>query len=330
MIWAIGVVVAIAGLFLSAFFSGAETGLYRVNRLRLHLSVKQRDPRALRVASVLDDEQGALSVTLVGTNMANYVTTTSVAYLFADQLNFAEVDTQLYTIALLTPVIFVLGEVVPKNLFRLHADTLLARGSRVLSGADALLRWTGVVWVLKRLAGAINILAGDRARQGGGFAPKRRVAMLLQEALVDNVLGEDQSDLIDRVCRLSETPLHAVMVPRNRVTALAAGADRRDLCRIARRTGHAHLPIFESSRRHVVGLITVDELLRSDDWRNVGDRLQSPLTLSPHETVASGIARLKREGRHIAVITDPGGQMLGIVTLNDLLKEIIGELAAGI
>ncbi|UCC30316.1 MAG: DUF21 domain-containing protein [Phycisphaerales bacterium] len=330
MSWCIVGAVVVVGLFLSAFFSGAETGMYCVNRLRLGLAVKQRDGRALRLAGVLADQQGALSVMLIGTNMANYVTTAAVAYLFAELWHFGETDAELYTVALLTPIVFVFGEVVPKNLFRLHADTLLPRGSRLLAFFNRLFRLIGLVWSLKRLAGVINRLAGGATQHSLAFPPKRRVAMLLQEALADNVLGEDQSDLIDRVCQLSETPLHAVMVPRNRVVVIGADVDRRGLMRMARRTGHAQLPVYESNQRHIIGLIKVDRLLQSDGWQRVGECLEPPLALSPHETVGRAITRLKRAGRGMAVVTDHGGQMLGIVTLKDLLKEVVGELAAGV
>lgn len=322
----IGAVIAI-GLTLSAFFSGAETGLYCVNRLRLQLGVKKHDPTALRLSRVFADQQGALSVTLIGTNLMNYVTTGAVAYLFAELAGLDETVTELYTVLALTPIMFVFAEVVPKNLFRLHADTLLARGSRLLALSDRLFRLTGMVWCLSRLAGVINRLCGGRAPGGGGSAPKRRVAVLLQEALAGHTLGEDQSDLIERVCRISDTPIHAVMVPRNRVLAVSARSDRRQLVRVARRKGHSYLPVHDENRRHVIGLVRVDELLQSEDWTTVEERLHPVTTLSPHESVATALARLQKVRRSLAIVTDHGGQMLGIVTITDLLGEIVGELS---
>lgn len=329
MSWVVVFTVMVIGLFLSGFFSGAETGLYRINRLRLHLGVRRRDPRALRLAAVLDDEQGALSVTLVGTNVANYVTTLAVTYLFADLVGLSDIQAQLYTVVALTPVVFVLGEMVPKTLFQLHADRLLARGSRLLAFADRLLRLTGIVWVLTRLAERINRLAGMNAKHPNALEPKRRVAMLLQDALAGDTYSSDRSALIDRVCGLSETPLHAVMVPRNRVRVIPARAGRRELLRLARRTGHARLPVYESSSRRIIGLANVDDLLQSQDWKTVADRLRPAPALGPHESVATAIAHLKQAGRSMAVVTDRGGQMLGVVTLKDLLGEVVGELADG-
>jgi CBS domain containing-hemolysin-like protein len=326
----IGSAVILAGLFFSGFFSGAETGLYRINRLRLHLGVKERNPQALRLSGVLNDEQGALSVALVGTNLANYVTASAVAYMFAELWHLDETKAELCTVAILTPIVFVFGEVVPKNLFQLHADTLMARGSSLLALFNRLFRLTGVVWSLKALAKNFTRLAGGHTEDGTPFAPKRRVALLLHEALAGRTLSDDQSDLIDRVCRLSETPLHAVMVPRNRVIAIPAKTDRRELARIARRTGHARLPVYDTGRRHIVGLAKVDELLQADDWETVGDRLRPPLALSPHDTVAVGITRLQRAGRGMGIVTDRGGQLLGIVSLRDLLSEVVGVLPSDV
>lgn len=329
MSWAIlGVV--LAGLLFSAFFSGAETGLYRVNRLRLHLRAQQRDPKALRLAGVLEDEQGALSVTLIGTNVMNYITTTAVAYLFAEHWGVGKTDTEIYTVVIMTPIVFVFGEVVPKNLFQLHADRLMERVGGVLAVANGLFRGVGIVAALKWLAGVFNRLAAGYALGDSTAAPKRRMAAMLQEALAGGALAEDQSDLIDRVCRLSETPLLSAMVPRNRVTAIPARSKPRELMRVVRRTGYARLPVYDRDPRHMIALIKVDELLMDDDWETVSERARPTMTLGPHETVATALTRLRREGHRMAIVTDQGGQMLGLVTRKDLVREVVGEVASGV
>lgn len=328
MTWMI-IIVILLGLFLSGFFSGAETGLYRVNRLRLQLGVQQRRPAAMRIAKIIHDEPGALSVTLVGTNLMNYITTTAVAFLLANRLRFGEIDAELYTVIIMTPIVFVFGEVVPKNLFQLYPDTLMARGSTLLSLFDRFFRLTGCVWALKQLASLLIQCVGTPPSRDGAFGSKRRVALLLQEALAGQTLAEEQSDLIDRVCLLSDMPLHAVMIPRNRVTIIGADTTRRSLLRLVRRTGHARMPVYESNRRHIIGLAEVDKLLRLEDWETVSEHLHPVLTLSAHETVTTALARLKRTGRGMVIVTDRGGQMLGVVTLKGLLSELVGEAATG-
>jgi CBS domain containing-hemolysin-like protein len=329
MSWVLVSLVIAIGLLLSAFFSGAETGLYCVNRVRLHLGVQRHEAAAVRLVKVLGDEQGALSLTLIGTNVSNYITTAAVAFLFADLFGCGALNTELYTVVALTPIVFVFGEVVPKSLFQRHADRLMMASSRVLVSANWLLRATGIIWCFRLLTGALHRLAGVYREKRPSFAPKRRIALLLHEALAGKALAVDHSELIDRVCRFSETPLHAVMVPRNEVKVISAEAGRRELLRMARRVRHARLPVFDTRRRHIVGVAKVDELLRTDDWSTVGERLQPALNVSPHDTVAMATAYLQAKGPKIAIVTDRGSQMLGIVTLQDLLEEVVGELAEG-
>lgn len=232
MMWFMVIVLMMIGLLLSGFFSGSETGLYCVNRLRLELGVKKMDVRAQRLVRVLEDEAGALSVTLIGTNVMNYLTTTAAAFLFAELVGLGETDTELYTVIVLTPIVFVFGEVVPKNLFQLYADQLLPRWSWLLAMANWICRMTGCVWLLKKLTILVQRIIGIDETSDPVVTPKWRIAALLQEALADQSWGQHQSALIDRVCQLSETPLHVAMVPKNRVTIISAQSDNRELVRI--------------------------------------------------------------------------------------------------
>ncbi len=327
MIWSL-VGLVVVGLFLSGFFSGAETGLYCVNRLRVELGAQRGDPQAIRIAQLLADEHGSLSTTLIGTNLMNYATTTAVAFLLADVLGLGETTTEVYTVLALTPVVFVFGEVVPKNLFQRYADQLLQRGSLLLSITDRAFRLTGLIWLLKQLATAVNRIINGEGGTDTRLAPKWRVAHLLREALAGDEVADDRLDLIRRVCGLSETPIHAVMVPRNRVRVISAQADRRELHRVARKTSHTRVCVYEGRQRHIVGVIDIDELLRDSTWTHVHEKLQRAPELSPHDTVASALTQLQRSDAELAVVDDSAGRMVGIVTFTDLLRELVGELNA--
>ena len=326
--WIAAVATFVAGLLLSALFSGAETGLYCVNRLRVFLGVQRGEPRSKRLARWIEDEQGALSVTLAGTNLMNYVCTTIVAYVFGSLIGLGDVNIEVYTVVLLTPVVFVFGEIVPKNLFRLHSDALMPRFSGLLSLADRLFRATGLVWFMKRLTWVGSRWSGTPVVDRRAIAPKRRVAALLQEALTAYELGEDQSEMIDRVCRLSETPVRRVMIPYHRVTMISADADRRALIRVAAMTDYARVPVHGAKRSNIIGLVKIDELLRSDDWRTVGELATPVIALRPLDTVATAITRMQRMRREMAIVTGFNGGMLGVVTLRDLLDEVAGEVAS--
>ncbi len=329
MSWAAALAWAFVGLALSAFFSGAETGIYCLSRLRLHLGTQQREPRALRMARVLDDEPGALTVTLLGTNVMNFITTSAVAYLLTNFAHLSSIETEICAVAFLTPIVFVFGEIVPKTLFQRHADTWMFRGSGLLALSATLFRATGAVWCLTRLSSLLARMTTPRhTSPHPAPAPKQRIAMLLQEALAGDAAGDAQSSLIERVVRLSDTPLHVAMVPRHQVVSISAQTDRPALIRMARRTRHARLPVSGRHRWHIIGLVKIDELLQTTDWKTVDERLEPAMTLNPNDTISAAITHMQEHRKQMAIVVDRTGRMVGIVTLRDLLREVLGELAA--
>jgi CBS domain containing-hemolysin-like protein len=325
MMWfvvALGLMVGVAG---SGLFSGSETGLYCLNRLRLHLAVQQEDRRAVRLARWLENEQRALAVALAGTNVTDYIGTVAVAYMFTRLLGFSEADTELYTILLVTPLVFVFGEVVPKNLFQRHADSLMPRVSLLLRWSEVFFRVIGVVSLLTALTGAANRLFVGESSTRAADSSKRRVALLLQEALAGQVHGEHQSSLIDGVVRLSETSVRAVMVPFHRVVSVAREIDRRELARMARIAPYTRFLVHVGRRSRVIGAVKVDDVLRSAAL-TVADVARPVAKLSANTSVAAAIAELRQAGSELAVVANHAGHMLGLVTLRDLLEEVVGEL----
>jgi len=318
------ILVALGALAFSAFFSGAETGLYCANRLRIELGAQGRDPRCLRLARLLRDEQGILTVTLLGATIGDYVLSSAVAFAFVELLMLNDLDAEVYTVAVCTPVVFVFGTVVPKNVFQLYADSLMPRFAWLLGGAERVLRITGTLGFLRALASQAGRFTGMSTTAAALPTPRWRVANLLREALADQEHGPDRSQLITRVVRLSETPLHVVMIPKSDVASLSVGADREALIAVARRTDHTLVPVHDDTGR-IVGVVKVDELLKSQDWKTVSDRMRPVTRLSPHNTVAAAVASLQAQGRNMAVVTDQAGRMLGVVTLGDLVTRVVGE-----
>jgi len=276
----------------------------------------------------LKNEPGVLSLILVGTNLMNYLAATVAAYLLARRLGHAGADIEIYTTVLVTPVLFVFGEVVPKNLFQANADTLMRRGSMILVFFYHVFRFTGIVPALTKVSQVFAGLLPGRRDAGDADAPKRRVAAMLRQALMDRAPETELTDVVDRVVTLSETPLYRVMVPRHQVVTISAGADRKTLVKTARTTPHSRLPVHDHGRQQIIGVIKVDQLLKSSDWSCVGEKIQDVSRLSGHTTVAAAIAQAQQARHAMIIVVDRRGQMVGIATLKDLLEEIVGELSA--
>lgn len=324
--WCTMIAFILVTLFLAGLFSGSETGFYCLNRLRVFLGVQQGDRRAHRLGAMIDDEQGTLAGTLAGTNIMHYLVTSATAFTFTSLMGFDTEDAEVFTVAILTPVIFVFAEVVPKNVFQRHADSLMRKFSWILFLANRTFRAIGLVWVMKSLTIMAARISGAPETQPLTGGPKRHIARLLQEALSERHMGEDQSALIERVVRLSDTPVRFVMVPQHRVVMIGADADRRELERLARSTPHARVLVFGPRRSQIIGLVKLDEMLRDAGWKRVGERVVPVISLRPFDTVANAMSRMQRVQKEMAIVTGFGGGLLGIVTLRDLLDEVVGEI----
>ena len=316
-------------VFASGFFSGSETGLYCVNRLRLRLRNHRGDPGAARLQALLGDEQSALSVILVGTNVANYLTTVFMAMLLASKTGLSDRGVELYTTLIVTPVVFVFGEMVPKNLFQRDADRLLYYCSWGLSQA----RWlfSPVVWCIRALSDRLVSLVGATDAQPAVTDHRRRMAWLLHEALVDADHTGRQREFVDRALLLPDTPVRSVMIRLGQVVTIAADADRAEFLRVVRNTGHSRLPVVGNTSKTatgIVGVIDVHCLLADDTWQVVAERIEQPERLDPSESVAAAIMRVQRSPLPMAVVRRADGADLGIVTLKDLLEELVGDLDA--
>ncbi len=329
MIWLTCGVGFAAFLFASGFFSGSETGIYCANRLRLRLRAHRGEPRALRLQRLLDDEQSALGVILVGTNVANYLTTVFVALLLTSRTALSDRGVEVYTTLIVAPVVFVFGEVLPKNLFQREADRLLYACSLGLAAAARLL--APVVWAIRKLSDRVVTALGGVETPSTAVDRRRRMVGLLREALADGDPEGRHGEFVERIADLSETPVRSVMVPLAQVSSLGSATDRASFLTAVRQSAHSRLPVVESGpaeRGRVVGVVNVHALLADRSWTQVGERVEPVETLHPSQSVASAILQVKQSALPIAVVGRPAGRVEGIVTLKDLLEEIVGELDA--
>ena len=195
MSWLVGIAVISILLALSAMFSGAETGIYCVNRLRLRLDLDRGHGAAKRIAGLLRDEQQALAAVLAGTNVANYLTTLAAALFLARQFGLSGGRLEITTTLIVTPLLFAFGELVPKNLFQREAEYFLYAVSIPLSVAAKIL--SPLVWGILLLASLVLKAIGRPSDQAWNPNPREGVVGLLKEALAQSDGAEQHGDSQD-------------------------------------------------------------------------------------------------------------------------------------
>ncbi len=316
-------------LLLSGFFSGAETGAYRVNPVRLQLRANQGHRGSIRLRRLLGDREGILTVTLMGTNLANYLTTIFTAMFLARlAADWSDRELELYTTLILTPIILTFGEIVPKNWFRQQANVLMTRAGWVLLVFDRMFRWCGAVPVLKWLTRCMLRWWHGTDDWEPAMHPRSRMLSLLKESVAEGVLTDEQSNLLDGVLSLSNVSVGSVMVPESKAVMLPRNATRDHILPVIRRHTHSRYPVIGTRRSKVVGVIDVYEFLGQSKSRTIDELMTAPCTLRPESSVSSALYDMREARRTFGVVVDRWDNCIGIVTMKDLVEEIVGDLAA--
>lgn len=313
-------------LGLSALCSGLEMGLYRVNRVRLRLRAERAEAADAR--ALLDligrQEESVLGV-LLSNNLANYLLTVAATSLMLHGLGLRSGRIEFYTAAVLSPLAFVFGDVVPKNWFRADADRLMYRCARSLKAVISLLRLTGILWLLTQMTRLSAWLAGherdDRLR-----GPRGEIIGLLREGAAEGAMTAEQAEIVERVMNLSSIRVGEIMVPRRRVATVSVSANRAQFLYALRSHSYSRMPVVARDGRTVSGIISVCDVLADETEAGVAAWMKPPIILQAQDSAARALLQLQSARQTMAIVNDRRRGFVGIITLKDIIGEIFGKL----
>ncbi len=321
-IWAVWFVVLVFCEIFDALYCGLESGIYVMNKNRLELHAEAQIPAARFLQRMLARPNHLLVVLLIGTNVSRYLATFAISALFV--LAGYQAQAEWYTLAVATPLLFIFGDSLPKSLFHRWETTAVYRLSGLLRVSDILFTITGlaplvqsVSWLLMKLT-----RTGQRATEDSlGHAG---VAAVMFEGQASGVLTHFQTVMADRVMNLADVTVADVMVPMDRVVWIAPEADKQTLLEILRRYDYSRLPIRQDDGQ-ILGVLNTYAYLTAKPPATLAEMTEPPLRMETNATVTDAIYRMQRAHQVMAIVQQ-NGQSLGIVTIKDLVEEIVGEL----
>jgi len=308
----------VLGIIGSAYFSGLETGAYCLNKLRLRMRVEEGSARARALSGILSDPQVFVTTMLVGTNASVYLATASLTHLGEVQgWEFPHLTATL----VLAPALLVFSEAIPKNVFRRNAEVLLYRTVGVTKWAVKILQPLG-----RLLSGLIPL--GERGVHSWSerFFSLERLKYLFLESTEHGVLTPYQNVIAENIISLRELRVRSVMIPLARIAAIDEGAGKEELLGLVRRYRLSRYPVYRKQRWNIVGVINVSDALGDGGFTVRGSMRDVPV-LSPEDSVASALHELRAGKTPMAIVAAAGGRAVGLVTMKDLVEEIVGELA---
>jgi putative hemolysin len=316
-------------LLLSLFFAGSETAFMAVDRLRLKYRAESGDKTAETIKQLVSNPDRLLGVILLGSTVANIAAATLVTYMVTTYgpKEHSEVVSIIASI-LLTLVVLVFCELAPKIVAATHAEELSHR-----------LFWPlrVVMWPLAPLARLAAWFANRFVRLFG-FSPKASpFAHALSEEEIQAIIAsstpsamaEDKKVMLSNVFKMGATQVRGVMIPRIEVTAVDIEAPVSDILAVIRKTNYSRLPVYRGNFDNIVGILYVKDLLQ---FLQKPDEIDLEALLRPVHYVpdSAGIESVFRQMQsmhlHVAVVVDEFGGAEGVVTLEDILEEIVGEI----
>ncbi|MBQ6376140.1 MAG: HlyC/CorC family transporter [Lachnospiraceae bacterium] len=308
-------------IWLSSYFSSAETALTTVNRIRIQTLADENNRRAKTVLAITDARAKMLSTILICNNIVN-ISATALTTLIAIRL-FGNAAVGAAT-AVLTMLIILFGEITPKNTAQVKAEDVSLRCAGVIRLLMTVL--TPVIYVVDRLSRGILILKG--------INPDERPVMTENElrAIVDvseedGVIEDDERNMINNVVDLQDTYAREIMIPRIDLTLIPVTMNYDDLILFFREHRFTRLPVYENEPENIVGILNMkDLLLISREEFSVEKVMREPFFTYEMKNISDLLDEMRLGSYSNVIVLDEYGNASGMITMEDVLEEIVGEI----
>ncbi len=314
-------------LLLKGFFSGSEIALVNSDKLKIHHKANQGHRGAKLVLKLFETPDVLLGTTLVGTNISTIALTTLGTMLMIH--SFGQLG-DLYAVLLFTPLFLILGEIVPKSVYQQKSNYIAPVIVFPLQVFSIL--FYPVVFVFSRIARLCARIVGGSKSEQNVFITREQMRMVVDMA--ERGTGVDVFDRarIKRAIRFAETSVGEAMIPVAEMTAINRNRDTRSAVTLVRRRGYNRLPVYSRNTSNIVGIITLTTWDLMDPKlldRPLDELIKPAHYASPYQMIDELLPVLRSRDDHMAIVVDEFGSAVGMITMEDILEEVVGEIDVG-
>ncbi len=325
---AIQVLVLLALIGLSAFFSSAETALVTVNKIRIRNLIDEGDRRALILSKLVEDQGKMLSAILIGNNIVNISASSLSTILVTRWLagtGLAAFAAGIST-GVLTLTVLVFGEIPPKTCATIHSEKI------ALSYARIVYTWmivaTPLIYVMNNLSMGILFLMRVDPNDKSETYTEEEIRTIVEVSHEDGIIEPEERKMINNVFDFGDATARDVMVPKVDMSFLNVTATYNDMLDLYKENKYTRYPVYEETTDNVIGMINVKDLLIYEDKEHFDARniMREVLYTHEHKKTSDIMLEMKQSSTNLAIVLDEYGVTSGMVTMEDLLEEIIGDI----
>ena len=315
-------VILVLLLSASAFFSSAETALMTSNKLRIRNLAENGDKRAENVLEITANTDKMLSAILIGNNIVNLS-----ASALSTTLTLKVFGSSLVGVAtgILTFLILVFGEITPKNVASKNAEDMALKYIGIISLLVIVL--TPAIYVVNKVAGIVISLF-IKNNDDNNTVTEDELRAMVEVSHEDGVIEKEEKKMIVNVVDFGDTVAGDIMLPRVDMVMVSVESSYEEILKIFREERYTRIPVYEESPDNVIGILNVKDFLLIEDKENfsVKEHLREPLYTYEYKKTSSLMVDMRKTGANIVIVLDEYGTTVGLITLEDMLEEIVGEI----
>ena len=311
-------------LFLSAFFSSAETAFTSLNKMRIKSFADEGSKRAKLVLSLLDKNTKFLSTILIGNNIVN-IAASALTTVLAQKL-FGNAYIGIAT-GILTLLVLIFGEITPKTMASIHAEKMAFIYAPIIS--LLMILFTPLTFLVSGLAKAVMFILRIDPEKSGSHMTENELLTIVEASAQDGVIEHEEHEMINNVVDFGDTVARDVMVPAINMTCVEDTVSYDELISIFRKDQYSRMPVYHESHDNIVGIIWAKDLLVKYNPKRpfkVTEYMREPFFTFESKKTSELMSELKDKYKSMAIVLDEYGITAGLLTIEDLIEEIVGEI----
>lgn len=313
-------------ILLSAFFSSAETALTTVNKHRLRALSEEGNKTADKVLRLVDNPSKMLSAILIGNNIVN-ISSSALATTLTTKL-FGNAYIGLST-GILTLVVLLFGEITPKTLATLYSERMSMIYIHIIYPLTLIL--TPVIWIVDRLSGVIFFVLRIDKDKAQNTMTEGELRTIVDVSVEDGVIEKEEKSMINNVVDFGDSKAKDVMIPRADMALISVDADYDEVFEAFKGDHYSRLPVYDDNKDTVIGILYLKDLFFYKDGKNqegftVRSVMREPFFVYEYQKTSSIMAEMRNRFVSLAIVLDEYATAVGLITLEDLLEEIVGEI----
>ena len=317
------IVLIVVLIALSAFFSASETAISSVNRIRLKNMAENGSRCASRALNVLQKYDKALTTILIGNNIVN-IATSSISTILCIQLVGERYGSLLATVAV-TLVVLIFGEILPKSIAKDHAEGTCIGISAVITFLMLIFTPFSALFILMK-----NGLSRLFRSKESVSVTEEELMAIIDEIEDEGVLEQQESDLVRSALQFDEITADEIITPRVRIVAVDVNDSAGEVREKFLSEQYSRMPVFEKNIDNIIGIINEKDFIREyakkGEELSVRELIQDTIYIPSMQKISEVLRTMQKKKCHMSVVLDQHGGTLGIVTMEDLLEELVGEI----